>query len=163
MSITKLSLLIGKWNGYGTASFPTIEKTDFIEELEFSYIGDDESILFQQRTWFVTNGSKGAPLHWECGYIVAYPDDTFEMFNAQNSKRVEVMKSINFMVDENKLLITFESKHFANEERMVRTVRNFFTEGNRLVWEMSMATRMTPEFQSHLRGDLQKSVTTFMI
>jgi len=161
--IKNLSCLIGLWVGKGIASFPTIEKTDFIEELEFKFIGDDESILFEQRTWFLVNGEKGPPLHWESGFIVAFPDGTLEMFNAQNSKRVEVMKSINFITEENKLLLTFESKHFGNDERMVRTVRSFYVEGNKLLYEMSMATKNTPDFQTHLKGELQRQVKSFMI
>jgi len=162
MSIKNLRLLIGTWEGRG-ANFPTIELTEFIEELEFKFIGDDESILFEQRTWFLVNGEKGSPLHWESGFIIAFPDGTFEMFNAQNSKRVEVMKSINFTTEEHKLLLTFESKHFANDERMFRTVRNFYVEGNKLIYEMSMATQNTPQFQTHLRGELQRTVKSFMI
>ncbi|MEO8210654.1 MAG: FABP family protein, partial [bacterium] len=126
--IEKLSLLIGAWKGKGKSNYPTIETTEYIEELEFRFIGDDESILFEQKTWFNINGVKGNPLHWESGFIIAYPDDTFELFNAQNSKRVEVMKSSFIKIEETKLQLSFESKYFGNDERMVKTSRDFFVD-----------------------------------
>lgn len=154
--IEKLSLLIGKWEGKGNVKFPTIESTEYIEELEFKFIGDDESIKFEQRTWINVNGVKGNPLHWESGFIIAYPDDTFELFNAQNSKRVEVMKSIFINIEESKLHLTFESKYFGNDERMVKTMRDFCVDENSLHFIMKMATQNTPEFQQHLESKLKK-------
>ena len=156
--IERLGLLIGKWKGKGTANFPTIERTEYIEELEFKFIGDDESIFFEQRTWVLMNGEKGNPLHWESGYIIAYPDDTFELFNAQNSKRVEVMNSNIISIEDQKLYISFESKYFGNDERMVRTERRYFVNGNSLKYEMHMATQKTPEFQHHLGAELERSL-----
>ena len=156
--IKRLSALIGLWKGNGVANFPTIEKTEYIEELEFKFIGDDESIMFEQKTWFNIDGNKGAPLHWESGYIIAYPDDTFELFNAQNSKRVEVMKSTFVQINESNLQLTFESKYFGNDERMVKTARKFTVEENSLHFEMKMATQKTPEFQEHLESVLKRSL-----
>jgi hypothetical protein len=49
-----------------------------------------------------------------------------ELLNAQNSKRVEVMKSTEVIFGENKLQLSFASKYFGNDERMVRTTRDFF-------------------------------------
>lgn len=152
--IEKLLLLLGTWKGNGIANFPTIEKTEYIEELEFKFIGDDESIMFEQRTWFNVDGKKGAPLHWESGFIIAYPDETFELFNAQNSKRVEVMKSTVVQITETNLQISFESKYFGNDERMVKTTRDFMIDGNSLRFIMKMATQNTPEFQKHLESFL---------
>lgn len=156
--LEKLSLLIGIWKGNGVANFPTIEKTDYIEELEFKFIGDDESVMFVQRTWFNIEGTKGAPLHWESGFIIAYPDDTFELFNAQNSKRVEVMKSSIVINVDAKLHLSFESKYFGNDERMVKTSRDFIVDGNSLHFMMKMATQKTAEFQKHLESVLKRSL-----
>jgi hypothetical protein len=49
LMLEKFSILIGKWKGKGTACFPTIETTDYIEELDFELTGDGESIMFIQR------------------------------------------------------------------------------------------------------------------
>lgn len=157
--LEKFSLLIGKWEGNGTVRFPTIQTTDYIEELEFKFIGDDESIMYEQKTWYFDNegiDNKGKPLHWECGYIIAYPDGSLELLNAQNSKRVEVMKSTNIVSEETKLQLSFASKYFANDERMVRTSRDFFLDKKSMHYIVKMETKNTPEFQLHLEAKLEK-------
>ncbi len=158
MSVKKLSLLIGTWKGNGTADFPTIEKTKYLEELEFKFIGDDETMSFEQKTWKIKDGDKSEPLHWESGYIISYPDDSFELFNAQNSKRVEVMKSSSINTDGNKLQLIFESKYFGNDERMVKTSREFNVDENTLHFTMKMQTQNTSEFQKHLESNLKKKL-----
>lgn len=156
--IKELSLLTGKWKGRGVANFPTIERTEYIEELEFDFIGDDETIMFDQRTWKIENGEKAAPLHWEAGYIIALESGKFDLFNAQNSRRVEVMTSTQFISGENKLTLLFESKYFGNDERMQKTARDFIIENNSLHFIMKMATAKTPEFQLHLESRLIREI-----
>lgn len=154
--IDKLSSLIGIWKGTGTAYFPTIETTEYIEELEFRFTGDDESIMFDQKTWHRINNEKGKPLHFESGFIIAGSDDTFELLNAQNSNRVEVLKCIRLETGISKTELTFESKYFGNDERMVKTQREYFTNENIMKFRMSMSTQNTPEFQEHLKSVLEK-------
>jgi hypothetical protein len=156
--IDKLSLLIGFWSGKGTANFPTIEKTEYLEELEFKFIGDDESIMFEQRTWKIQDSEKGTPLHWESGFIIGYPDDTFELLDAQNSKRVEVMKSTVVNIEKTKLQISFESKYFGNDDRMVKTTRDYFVDEESLRFVMKMGTQKT-EYQQHLEAVLVRKVS----
>ncbi len=156
--IDKLSLLIGVWKGKGTANYPTIEKTGYIEEHEFHFTGDDETIMFTQRTWFFVNGEKGAPLHVESGFIIAYPDGSFELLDAQNSKRVEVMKSTVVNIEKTKLQLSFESKYFGNDERMVKTTRDYFVDDNSLRFVMKMRTQKT-EYQQHLEAVLVRGVS----
>ena len=95
-------------------------------------------------------------MHWESGYIIAYEDGSFELFNAQNSKRVEVLKSKILNIEKNKIHISFESKYFGNDERMVKAVRDFYAENNSLRYFMKMETKNTPEFQQHLECNLQR-------
>ena len=56
--LEKFSLLLGKWKGKGVADFPTIETTEYIEELEFIFTGDGESIQFNQQTWYIDKSRK---------------------------------------------------------------------------------------------------------
>lgn len=149
-------MIDGLWKGKGVANFPTIEKTEYMEELEFKFIGDEETMMFEQRTWKIENGEKAASLHWESGYIILNSTGTFDLFNAQNSKRVEVLTSTQFISQENKLALSFESKCFGNDERMVRTARNYIIENDSLHFIMKMATKMTPAFQVHLESKLFK-------
>lgn len=154
--LNKLSSLEGIWRGSGTAQFPTIETTDYIEELEFRFTGDDESMKFEQRSWHITNNSKGKPLHIESGFIIARADNTFELLNAQNSNRVEVLKCIKLKIEDSITELTFESKYFGNDDRMIKTLREYFVNENIMNFKMCMATGNIPEFQEHLRSVLLK-------
>jgi len=153
--IEKLSAFEGIWEGKGVAAFPTIVRTEYLEELKFGFFGDEESILFEQKTWLIENEKKGKPLHWESGFITAYADGTFELFNAQNSKRVEILKCEAMEVSDNVINLKLVSKYFGNDDRMVRTERNYIVNGNSLKYEMKMATQNTPEFQIHLAAELK--------
>ncbi len=154
--IDKLKFIIGVWKGKGLAQFPTIGKTEYIEEIEFKFIGDDESIAFEQKSWRVEFGKQAAPLHWESGYIIDAGDGVFELFNAQNSRRVEVMTCKELCINEDAASILFESKFFANDEKMVRTTREFVIKDDSLHYSMKMSTRNTPEFQEHLNSRLNR-------
>lgn len=155
--INKLYSLEGIWKGSGTARFPTIQTAEYFEELEFRYTRDDESIRFEQRSWHKEENQKGKPLHFESGFIIAGSDGTFELLNAQNSNRVEVLKCIDLKIENSGTELIFESKYFGNDERMVRTQREYFINGNKLTFRMCMATSGTPQFQEHLRSVLVKA------
>lgn len=137
------------------ADFPTIEKTRYIEESKFTII-DEETMMFDQRSWRILNDKKGPILHVESGYIISVSEDGFELFNAQNSKRVEVMTSSELKQDSKGMSITFGSKWFGNDERMIRTTREFTVENDTLHFKMCMATKAVPEFQVHLDSVLIK-------
>ena len=155
--IKRLYSLEGIWKGSGTARFPTIETIEYFEELEFRFTGDDESMRFEQRSWHIINNQKGKPLHFESGFIIAGSDGSFELLNAQNSSRVEVLKCIDLKIENFKTELTFESKYFGNDERMIKTQREYFINGNKLSFRMCMATNNTPQFQEHLRSVLEKA------
>lgn len=140
--------------GRGIANFPTIEKTNYIEELEFSFIGDNETIMFDQRTWRIKDNEKSDPLHWEAGYIISNEEGNFDLLNAQNSRRVEIMTSKNVIADGNNLSILFESKYFGNDERMKMTSREFIIQNNSLLFLMKMSTTKIPELHLHLESKL---------
>jgi len=149
-------MLEGIWKGCGTAHFPTIETTEYLEELEFKFTGDDETMKYDQRTWCNVNNEKRKPLHFESGFIIAGADDTFELLNAQNSNRVEVMKCVRLKIGNSKTELTFESKYFGNDDRMVKTQREYIVNGNSMTFRMSMSTGNTPEFQNHLSSTMEK-------
>lgn len=157
MNIEKLSPLLGKWNGTGSAFFPTIHRTDYSEELEFSRIEKNHVIAYSQQTWYMVNLLEGAiPLHWESGYIKVLDDGSYQLSNSQDNGRVEVLIG-NIMEDSSEIFhIRFESKHIGNDERMIRTSRDFIITGNILNYVLKMATKKTPEFQDHLKAELIK-------
>jgi len=56
--INKLSAIIGKWIDKSTAKFPAIKTTEYFKEIKFKFIGDDETIFFEQKTWYNINVEK---------------------------------------------------------------------------------------------------------
>ena len=162
MNIEKLSPLLGKWSGAGTAKFPTIKTTNYLEDLEFLLTGKKHVLFYQQKTYYMVTsplgrrGVKGDPLHLESGYITAHEDGTFELSNSQDNGRVEVLKG-NIIKNYRKYFhISFTSKFIGNDDRMLNTVREFIIEGNTLKYIMKMATKKTPELQEHLEAELVK-------
>jgi len=155
--IKKLSALIGTWQGRGVAEFPTIETTEYFEELKFEFVESDPAIYFEQKTWFINNAEKGAPLHFESGFILPKDNGIYEMNNAQNNGRTEVLKGNLSMFSGDTFHLALQSKSFSNDERMIRSSRDFYIDGDSMKYYVNMATQKTPEFRHHLEAALIKS------
>ncbi len=144
--IEQLNFLMGIWKGEGHAAFPTITSQDYIEELSFESSGNE--IFFVQKTWFKSDNK---PLHWESGFFIAEENGTFTFLNAQNSNRTEVMTCI--LETPTKLIC--DLKVISNDDRPVKTKREFSVEGNTLHYKVFMQTQNQP-FQLHLEAKLNK-------
>ena len=155
--IEKLSSLIGTWKGRGRAVFPTIQTTEYFEETRFEFVESDLALFYRQRTWYVKGDEKGAPLHWESGYILCKDEGDYILTNAQNNGRAEVLHGIASMFSGDTFHLALESKAFANDDRLVRTTRDIYVDDNALKYYVNMATKLTPEFQHHLEATLIKS------
>ena len=145
--IEKLNFLLGTWKGEGHAAYPTIESTDYLEELTFEPL-DNTTITFLQKTWRKKDNSV---LHWESGFLIAQEDGTFTFLNAQNSNRTEVM--ICTLESPEKLIC--DLKEIGNDDRPIKTRRDFFMEENSLCYKKFLQTKNQP-FQLHLEAKLQK-------
>jgi len=152
--IHKLSPIIGVWKGRGVAGFPTIQTSEYFEELEFRYIEPKAVIQFIQKTWYVNGDEKGNPLHWESGFIKALDNGSYQLSNSQDNGRVEVLTGSLSVLSGDAFHLSFQSKLFGNDPRLLKTSRDFYLDGNTLRFVMKMATRMTPEFQQHLESTL---------
>ena len=84
--------LTGKWEGTGWAEYPTINNTEYREELSFSANDKDRVIQYEQKTWIEVPASVGEqPIFWECGFFV-FKDEEIFLVNSQKSGRMENMK-----------------------------------------------------------------------
>jgi hypothetical protein len=157
MNIEKLTPLLGKWKGQGHAFFPTINRTVYSEELEFFRIEKNHVLGFIQKTWYSPILPGWAePLHWESGYIKALEEGSFQLSNSQDNGRVEVLKGNIIIQNEEIFHIKFDSVHFGNDERLLKTSRDYIIKKNKLEYLYKMATKKTPEFQEHLKAELLK-------
>lgn len=160
VSMEALRSLLGRWSGRGRGAFPTIDSFAYEEELVFVANDVEPLIHYEQRTWDVTDRSDhGAPLHWESGFIRPTETGLIENCNAQNGGRVEVLSGrLNAgrrSADEP--FLTLDSKLLGNDERMVRTRREFFLDEDTLRYIVQMATRNTPELTFHLEACVRRS------
>lgn len=146
--IEKLNFLLGTWKGEGHAAYPTIESADYLEELTIEPL-DSTTITFLQKTWRKKDNSV---LHWESGYFIAQEDGTFTFLNAQNSNRTEAM--VCSLESPTKLIC--DLKEIGNDERPVKTRREFFMEDGFLRYKLFLQTQNQP-FQLHLEAKLKKS------
>jgi hypothetical protein len=147
----RLAPLVGVWRGHGVAQFPTVERAEYREELRFESNETEALLHFEQKTWW-----KGEePLHWESGFLLAAADGALTLLNAQNNGRVEILKGQASERD-GAILLSFESAHFGNDPRMVRSTRRFVVELDRLLYEVAMATDRVATLSPHLRAELRR-------
>ncbi|MBS1513632.1 MAG: FABP family protein [Bacteroidetes bacterium] len=146
--IENLNFLLGSWKGEGHAAYPTIESADYLEELTIEPL-DSTTITFLQKTWRKKDNSV---LHWESSFILGKEPDTFTFINSQNNGRTEVMKGT--LESPEKFIC--DSVYFSNDERPVRTRREYFLEDDALQYKLYLQTQNQP-FQLHLEAKLKKS------
>ena len=146
--IQKLEFLIGKWIGEGHAAYPTIKSTDYTEELAFESCGEENKIEFNQKTLYK---NESRHLHREFGFILEKEKDVFTFISAQNNGRTEVLKG----KLESPFKLVLESTHFGNDERPVKTRREYFFEKEILHYKLFLQTQTQP-FQLHLEARLSK-------
>jgi hypothetical protein len=85
-----LRFLIGRWEGAGVAGYPTIESTQYGQEMEFSHNGKPY-LSYVSRTWrLAADGTLGEPLATESGFWRPQPDGVVEVVLAHASGIVEI-------------------------------------------------------------------------
>lgn len=148
-----LKPLLGVWVGEGQGQYPTIDSFRYSERLEFVLHPEREIISYEQRATL----EDGTPSHWEAGVVRLVEDTMVEISNAQDSGRVEVLKGpVEFI--ESGLRLVLDHTVLRNDERMVQTRRVIEIAGDRLHYEVQMATTTTdePVLQTHLEAKLTR-------
>jgi len=69
-ALNSLAFLVGTWRGRGRGYYPTIEKFEYEEEVQFRHVGKP-FLAYTQRTW-AANETK-APMHTESGFLRPVP------------------------------------------------------------------------------------------
>lgn len=148
-SIDKLSFLLGKWQGFGVAQYPTIIGCEYIEELIFETNNHENLFTYLQKTFYKADN---LPLHSESGYIFSKEDGSYDLHNVQKNGRFERMKGT-FEKKDDKNILTFEYKNVYNDDRIVETQRIFEVSDNTLNYFVNMQTQKA-NFQNHLTAKL---------
>ncbi len=88
--LAPLAWLAGRWRGLGVVGYPTIESSNFAQELEISHNGRP-FLYMRSRTWLLDSaGNQVRPLATECGYWRVLDDGEIELLLAHPTGIVEL-------------------------------------------------------------------------
>lgn len=141
--------ITGNWLGEGFAKFPTITDTAYSEYLHITADQDKQALYYNQKTSYKGGEKDGQTVFWDAGFIAVVKDDIL-LVSAQIGGRTETLKLVSF--DDRAV---FESVHIENDEKTIRSQRIFMLEENRISYELNMNTHQAPDFQNHLKAELQ--------
>lgn len=152
----ELRMLVGNWRGEGRGQFPTIDAFRYLEETAFSENPGEMLVHFEQRSWLLDEeGNIVKPLHWESGFFIPAEDGRIDILNAQNSRRVEVLRGLSRLENGRWTLVAASVLH-GYDPRMTATAREFEVFGDTLRYRVRMATDKVGEIQPHLEAKLKR-------
>ena len=154
----ELRILVGNWRGKGSGQFPTIEAFRYLEETAFSGNPGEMLVHFEQKSWLLDEADKIVkPLHWESGFFIPAEDGRIDILNAQNSRRVEVLRGES-RVENGSWMLAAKSVLHGYDPRMAGTTREFEVSADTLRYRICMATDKVGEIQPHLEAELKRIV-----
>jgi hypothetical protein len=144
-----LGFLLGRWEGEGQGTYPTIRPFSYREEAIFAASGKG-FLLYSQRTWMLDDGR---PLHFETGYLRPGQGGRVELVLAHPTGVVEVEEG----TQEGQVLelastaigLTATAKRVSALSRFIKV------EGDIMTYTLSMAAVGQP-LQEHLRARLRR-------
>jgi hypothetical protein len=144
-----LSFLLGAWRGGGDGEFPTIGAFRYGEEMVFEHVGDP-FLLYAQRSWLEADE---APLHFERGFLRPAAPGRVELVLAHPLGLTEVAEG----TLEGTVMTTASTAmgRTTTGDPVIELVRRWRVDGDRLSYELDMATEMTP-LARHLTGELRR-------
>jgi hypothetical protein len=144
-----LSFLLGAWHGGGDGGFPTIGAFRYGEEMVFEHVGDP-FLLYTQRSWLEADG---APLHFERGFLRPAAPGRVELVLAHPLGLTEVAEG----TLQGTVMTTASTAmgRTTTGDPVIELVRRWRVDGDRLSYELEMATEMTP-LARHLTGELRR-------
>ena len=148
--LVPLSFLLGTWRGGGDGEFPTIGSFRYGEEMVFEHVGDP-FLLYSQRSWLEADE---APLHFERGFVRPASAGRLELVLAHPLGLTEVAEG----TLEGTVMTTASTAmgRTTTGDAVTELVRRWRVDGDRLTYELDMATEMTPLTQ-HLTGELRRT------
>jgi hypothetical protein len=74
-----LAWLVGRWEGRGHGDYPTIDKFEFGQEIQFTHVGKPYLYYLSQTYVVGEDGTKERPLAMETGFWRPQPDNKLEV------------------------------------------------------------------------------------
>ena len=150
-------LLIGNWQGVGTARYPTIKEAGYIEEFNITDLEDLSVLRYEQKSWYTNDGStKGDVVFWETGFWI-FKDDELKILSSQYSGRFEelILSSVENQGAE-PMVLFFKSKNIIGDQRVVQSARKYLLGDNRISYQLDMEMENHRILENHLSANLRK-------
>jgi hypothetical protein len=147
--LAPLTFLLGTWRGGGDGTCPTVPPFRYGEEMTFEHVGDP-FLLYSQRSWLEPGD---APLHFERGFLRLAGDGRIELVLAHPLGLTEVAEGalVGTAID----TTSTDIGRTATGDPVTRLVRRWRVDGDRLAYELEMATDTVP-LGRHLTGNLRR-------
>lgn len=139
----------GIWHGRGHGEFPTMDAFDYDEEIRFTDVGAP-SLHYLQRGWEVDSGEL---LHSETGIWRAYPDGRLAVTIAL--PRVAEVSEGRY-ADGSISLASTSVRRASGGAALVAVQRQYRINGDRIDYDIAMATEEVPKSVQHLAGHLER-------
>jgi hypothetical protein len=147
-ALEPIAFLLGTWRGNGKGNYPTIEPFEYEETVTFEHFGKP-FIAYTQRT----NGTDGAPLHTETGYIRPTEDGTLELVISQPSGVTEIHTGTR---DRSRLEFTSTSVALTPTAKQIDRVGRVIEVVDNTMTNQLMMSAVGESYQWHLGATLQK-------
>jgi len=150
--------VLGAWEGHGHAEYPTIDATDYREELVFEHNGKDPVLHYVQKTWKPTRGGQAEePIFWESGFLLDRGEGSFELVSAQKSGRAEVLRGPAGWGEDGTIALDLESASVVNDARVLASARRWVIAPDRIDYRLEMSLRTHPAVRVHLSARLGRA------
>lgn len=143
-----LAFLVGVWRGRGEGHYPTMDPFEFEEEIRFSHVGAP-ILIYSQWAWVPAAGD---PLHLETGVWRPTGPDTLAV-TVSLPRVAEVSEGTVHGTS-----IRLESTSMARAAGgapLVRATRSYDVDGDRLVYDVEMATDEV-DLTHHIHAELAR-------
>jgi hypothetical protein len=152
-AIEPLSFLLGRWEGAGVLGYPTIENSNYAEEISFSHNGKP-FLIYSSRTWLINpDGSIGRPSHMEVGFWRPQPDNGLEVLITHPTGVTEVY--IGTITGTKIEMATDAVVRTATAKEVTAGKRLYGMAGEDLAYAYDMAAVGQP-LQAHLSAQLKR-------
>ncbi|ONI66923.1 FABP family protein [Kribbella sp. ALI-6-A] len=149
-----LAWLLGRWEGRGHGDYPTIEKFEFGQQIDFSHNGKPYLHYVSQTYVVGEDGTKERPLAVETGFWRPKPDNKLEVVLAHPTGFAEIwygeMDGAKIEMQTDVIARTATAKEVAAGHRLYGLVKG------ELLWAYDMAAEGQP-LQPHLWATLVRA------
>jgi THAP4-like, heme-binding beta-barrel domain len=144
-----LAFLLGSWRGAGYEEYPTVDDTEYEEELGFEDSGTG-FLAYRQRAW---RPADGQTLHAEAGFWRLAEDGTVEVALGHPLGVAEISEGT---VSGGEVALSSRSvARTSTGEPVTGVARLYRVEGDVLTYEIAMALDHVP-MTHHLRATLRR-------